>query len=116
MDCPLDSVTISGMCVLKHSIYFFPSLPRMSKRYQRDLGVAAKSLQYPWKPWPTRIVQNYIPSFLYSHTQSLNTLPPWKLLQPQFKSYLPYQQGWNGLSYDHMATLSHAATQLGSSI
>ena len=62
------------------------------------------------------MVQNSIPPFPYSHTQSLNTLPPWQLLQPQFNSYLPYPQGWNGLSYDHMATLSHAATQLDPSI
>ena len=36
-------------------------------------------------------------------------------VEPQFNSYLPYPQGWNGPSHDHMATFSHAATQLGPS-
>ena len=27
MDCPLDSLTICGICDLNHSTYFFPSLP-----------------------------------------------------------------------------------------
>ena len=99
MDCPLDSVTISAMCVLKHSIYFFPTLPGMSERYQRYLRVEKNSLQHPCKSWPTCIFQNSIPPSPYSHTQSLNTLLPWQLLQPQFNSYLPYPQCWNGLAY-----------------
>ena len=115
-DFPLDSLEGCGICDLNHSTDYCPSLPRMKETYQRDLGVAANSLQQSCQPWPTSMVQNSIPPFPYSHTQSLNTLPPWKLLQPQFNSYLPYPQGWNGLSYDHMATLPHAATQLGSSI
>ena len=80
------------------------------------MGVASNSLQQSWKPWPTRMVQNYIPPFPYSHTQSLNTLPPLQLLQPKLNSYLSYPQGWNSLSYDHMATLPHVATQLGPSV
>ena len=88
----------------------------MKETYHRDLGVVANSLQQSCQPWPTSVVQKYIPPFPYSHTQSLNTLPPWKLLQPQFNSYLHYPQCWNGLFYDHMATLPHTAKQLAPSI
>ena len=104
MDCPLDSLTICGICGLKNSMDCFPSLPMMKEAYQRDIKGATNLLKKTWKFWPTCMFQNYIPPFPYSHTQSLNTLPPWQLLQPQFNSYLPYPQGWNGISYDHMAT------------
>ena len=77
MDFPLDSPIVFGICDLNHSIDHCPYLSRMKETYQRDLGVAANSLQQSWKPWPTCMVQNSIPPFPYSHTQSLNTLPPW---------------------------------------
>ena len=80
MDCPLDSITICGICGLNHSTDCRPSLPWMKATYQRDLGVAANSLQQSWQAWPTCMVQNSIPPFPYSHTQSLNTPPPWKIL------------------------------------
>ena len=76
-DFPLDSIESCGICDLNHSIDHCPSLPRMKETYQRDLGVAANSLQQSCQPWPTSMVQNSIPPFLYSHTQPLNTLPPW---------------------------------------
>ena len=44
MDCPLDSLTICGICDLNHSIDHCPSLPRMKEKYKRDLGVASNSL------------------------------------------------------------------------
>ena len=112
----MDSLESCGICDLKHSTDFFPSIPWMKETYPRDMGVAANSLQHSCQPWPTSMVQNSIPPFLYSHTQSLNTLPPWQLLQPQFNFYLPYPQGWNGPYYDHMGTLPHAATQFVPSI
>ena len=77
MDCPLDSLTTFGIHDLNHSTDHCPSLQRMKETYQRDLGVAANSLQQSWKPWHTCMVQNSIPPFPYSHTQSLNTHPPW---------------------------------------
>ena len=45
MDCPLDNLTICGICDLKHSMYCFPSLPRMKATYQRDTGDATNLLQ-----------------------------------------------------------------------
>ena len=112
----MDSLESCGICDLKHSTDCFPSLPRMKATYQRNMGVATNSLQQSFQPWPTSMIQNSGPPFSYSHTQPLNTLPPWHLLHPQFNSYLPYPQGWNGLYYDQMATLHHAETQLGPSI
>ena len=67
MDFPLDSPTIFGICDLNHSTDHCPPLPRMKETYQRDLGVAANSLQQSWEPWPTCMVQNSIPPFPYSH-------------------------------------------------
>ena len=94
----MDGLTICGICGLKHSMDCFPSLPMMKEPYQRDIGGATKLLQNPWKLWPTSMFQNSIPPFPYSHTQSLYTPPPWNPFQPQFRSYLSYRQGWNGLS------------------
>ena len=79
MDYPLDSPTIFGRCDLNHFTDHCPSLPRMEETYQGDLGVAGNSLQQSWQPWSICMVQNYIPPFPYSHTQSLNTPPPWQL-------------------------------------
>ena len=115
-DFPLDSLESWSICDLNHSTDHCPSLPKMKETYHRDVGAAANSLQQSCQPWPTSMVQNSIPPFPYSHTQSLNTLPPWQLLQPPFNSYLPYPQGWNGISNDHMATLPHATTQVGPSV
>jgi hypothetical protein len=81
----------------------------MKATYQGDLGDATRSLQQPWKLWPTCMVQNSIPPFSYSHNQSWNTPIPWKPWEPQYHPYLPCPQGWNGPSYDPMATFPHVA-------
>ena len=88
-DFPLDNLESCGICDLNHSTDHCPSLPKMKETYHRDMGVASNSLQQSCQPWPTSMIQNSIPPFPYSHTQSLNTLPPWQLLQTQFNSYLP---------------------------
>ena len=44
-DFPLDSLESCGICDLNHSTDHCPSLPRMKETYQRDLRVAANSLQ-----------------------------------------------------------------------
>lgn len=106
MDCPLDSLIISGICDLSHSTDRCPSLPKIKAIYQRDRGVVAIS---PQQPWPTCMIQNSIPPFPYSHKQSLNTRTLWKLLQPQSQSYLPFPQGWHGPSYDPMTTFPHVS-------
>jgi hypothetical protein len=103
-NCPLNSISVCGVCVEDHTTEDYPSLPGLQAIYKGDNEhVAQPTQRKSWQPQAPGMLPDP-----YSQFNNYSPWGQWQNMNNQPFANQPWPQNWRGNSYGPMPQQSYS--------